>query len=80
MADDQPNNFHEPPESPWSSRRWLARLSVSFLIFAAFLVWTAYRGMEAHVISGPRAAFYCLCALLSFVLFLLGTRERHRRS
>ena len=66
----------------WSRRRWLARLSFSFLIIAAFLVYAAYRGSQTHVIGQGRAMLYYLGALLfSFVLFLLGTpAKRHRRA
>ena len=66
------------PESFWSNRRWLGRLSFSFLIVAIFLVYSGYRGMEQHVVSPARAVFYFLGALLAFVLFLLGVRARHR--
>ncbi len=59
-----------------SRRRWLARLSVSFLIVAAFLGYTAYRGWQSHEISRGRMILYLIAAMLAFVLFLLGTAPK----
>jgi hypothetical protein len=70
---------NQPPEdSFWSNRRWLARLSFSFLIVAAFLLFTAYREMQAHALTAARASLYLIGALMAFVMFLLGVRARHR--
>ena len=62
----------------WSGRRWLARLSFSFLIIAAFLAYSGYKGAHDHSLSQGRVVLDYLCAMLAFVLFLAGVRARHR--
>jgi hypothetical protein len=62
----------------WSRRRWLSRLSVSFLIVAAWLFYLGYQGGKNHTFSQGRIVLCYISAFLSFSLFLLGTRERHR--
>lgn len=62
----------------WSGRRWLARLSFSFLVLAGCLVWTAYRGGQTQELSTSRITIFYALSIVSLVLFLLGTRERHR--
>ncbi len=59
-------------------RRWLARLSFSFLIIALFLAYTGYKGGKEHTLSEGRVMFYYVASMLAFALFLMGTRERHR--
>jgi hypothetical protein len=59
---------------------WLARLSFSFLIIAAVLVWTGYQGLNA---TGGQAAPWkiTLCfvgAGACIALFIAGVRQRHR--
>ncbi|HZL36028.1 MAG TPA: hypothetical protein VFC78_12000 [Tepidisphaeraceae bacterium] len=70
---------HEPGFNFWSRRRWLGRLSFSFLIIAGVLAYTAWRGSESHSLSETRIILYFFAAMLAFVLFLLGTRARHRK-
>jgi hypothetical protein len=66
-------------ENGFGSRgRWLSRLSVSFLIVAAWLFWLGYQGMKSHTFSQGRVVLCYVSAFLAFSLFLLGTRERHR--
>lgn len=62
----------------WSARGWLGRLSFSFLIIAAVLAYTGWNGTRTHALSGGRALLCYFAAMLAFVLFLMGTRERHR--
>ena len=61
------------------TRRWLARLSFSFLIVGFFLAWQGWKLVQ----SGPqgeqwRVLLYFAAALMSFVLGFMGVRERHR--
>jgi hypothetical protein len=72
---EKPDPDTDPPPDFWSRRRWLARLSFSFLIVAVYLVWTGTHHPEFG--QGRRMLFY-VGAALAFVLFLMGTRERHR--
>ena len=62
----------------FSLRRWLGRLSMSFLIVAACLAYSAWRGGQTGEVSHDRATAYYAGASVSFALFLIGTRERHR--
>jgi hypothetical protein len=58
-------------------RRWLARLSFSFLILAMVLAWTGYKASKLP----DRGTDVLLCyagAGVCLALFLAGTRERHR--
>lgn len=68
----------DTPANLWTRRAWLARLSVSFLMIAAVLVYTGYRGAQAHTLSNARVMLHYFAAMLAFVLFVMGTRERHR--
>jgi heme A synthase len=70
--------MNSPGNNFWSRRRWLARLSFSFLILAVFLGYTAYRGAQNHDLSHGRIALHLVAAALAFSLFLMGTREKHR--
>lgn len=61
-------------------RKWLARLSFSFIILAAVLAWEAWRTRRGD--RGPgrdRQAFALVtAAAVCFALGLRGVRERHR--
>jgi hypothetical protein len=61
-------------------RKWLARLSFSFMIFAAVLAYEGYH--IYHGQRGPRPAWMAYAffagAALCFGLALRGVRERHR--
>jgi hypothetical protein len=60
-------------------RPWLARLTFSFLIIAAFLFWTGYKAMAGRL--GPietwKIALYFLAGGMSLALFIAGLRARH---
>ena len=75
MENQQIPDPPQPPSDFWGRRRWLARLSFSFLIVAVYLAYTGYHHPELG--QGRKILFY-VGAMLAFVLFLLGTRERHR--
>jgi hypothetical protein len=62
----------------WDRRRWLARLSFSFLIIALWLFWIGYQGSTHHTLNGGRIMLCYVAAFLAFSLFLWGVRERHR--
>ncbi|MDB5174712.1 MAG: hypothetical protein JWN51_3485 [Phycisphaerales bacterium] len=70
----------EPDNDLWSRRRWLARLSLSFLIIGLWLAYTGFRGAQTHAFSHGRVMLCYVAAMLAFVLFAMGTRERHRPS
>jgi hypothetical protein len=58
-------------------RRWLARLSMSFLIVGFVLVWRGYQigqveGSTGRVVAAYLGAAACVAAGLA------GVRERHR--
>ena len=55
-------------------RKWLARLSFSFLILAAVLVWEGRRAHERGDSATPR---YLLAALFA-AAGIAGITERHR--
>jgi len=61
----------------FSTRRWLARLSVSLFIISFWLLWTGYKGLKSHTFEEWRVALVWVGALLSFVLGLMGVRARH---
>jgi len=67
-----------PGDDFWSRRRWLARLAFSFLIVAACLAYTGYRGAQNQSLSHERVVLCYVSAMLAFSLFLMGTREKHR--
>jgi hypothetical protein len=54
-------------------RRWLARLSFSFLIIAAVLLWEANK-----LGSGGRSSAYIVGAFVCIALGIIGIRARHR--
>ena len=55
-------------------RKWLARLSFSFLVLAAVLFWEGRRARE----RGETASGYYVGAALLTGAGLAGLRERHR--
>lgn len=61
-------------------RPWLARLSFSFFIIAAFLAWHVYQVVHGHAPPQSHAIIFLelVAAVLAFVLGILGIRERHR--
>jgi hypothetical protein len=62
------------------SRTWLARLSYSFFILAAVLLWELYNIHQGRRGNVPewRVILYLLGAGLGVVMGALGIRERHR--
>jgi len=62
------------------TRRWLARLSFSFLVIAFFLAWEGYKRYQATGSHGLEwhALLYWISAALSSVLAFVGISERHR--
>ena len=61
-------------------QRWLSRLSFSFFIVAAVLLWEVYKILQGQRGYVPqwRIGLYCIFAMLAFVLGGLGVRARHR--
>ena len=61
-------------------RKWLARLSFSFMIFAAVLAYEGYHIYHGQRGSRPTWMAYAFFggAALCFGLALRGVRERHR--
>ena len=68
--------FASPMETPV---RWLARLAMSFFVFAAVLAWEAYKAGQRHA-EPWRTGLYDFAAAAAIALGLAGTRERHRRA
>ena len=62
----------------FSARRWLSRLSLSFFIVSFWLLYTGYNGWKNHTFEEWRLMLTGVASLLSFVLGLMGVRERHR--
>ncbi|HET6248894.1 MAG TPA: hypothetical protein VFE47_14450 [Tepidisphaeraceae bacterium] len=62
----------------WSRKRWLARLAFSFLIVGVFLAYTGYHGYQDHTLTRDRVILLYFAAMLSFVMFVIGVRARHR--
>jgi hypothetical protein len=62
-------------------RKWLARLSFSFIILTVFFAWEGYRTRRGDRGPGQEAKMYAFftAAAVSFALGLVGVRERHRR-
>ncbi|MEO6436776.1 MAG: hypothetical protein ABIP55_13590 [Tepidisphaeraceae bacterium] len=56
-------------------RKWLARLSFSFLILAAVLAWEGRRAAQA----GRRSTLHYATAAVLAAAGIAGIRERHRR-
>lgn len=63
------------------TRRWLGRLSFSFLVVAFFLAWEGHRRyvMSGGVVDDWRTLLDFIGAALAMLLGLSGLRERHRR-
>jgi hypothetical protein len=60
-------------------QRWLARLSFSFFIFGAVLLWEAYQGVSGHrSVAGWRIGLYVAAAMMALALGAIGIRARHR--
>jgi hypothetical protein len=66
----------------WHSitRRWLARLSISFFVIAFFLAWEGYKRYNAAggAVDDWRTLLDFVAAGLSLILGFTGVRERHR--
>lgn len=62
------------------TRRWLARLSFSFLVIALFLAWAGYKRYQAGGSQGVdwRTLLDWFAAVVSAVLAFAGISERHR--
>ena len=61
------------------TRRWLARLSMSFMIIAFFLAYQGYRRYQIlHGEADWRVILNFFAATVSIVLAFIGVRERHR--
>ncbi|HTL28923.1 MAG TPA: hypothetical protein VL282_06880 [Tepidisphaeraceae bacterium] len=60
--------------------RWLSRLSFSFFIIAAVLVWEIYKSLigERGPVPQWRIALYLLATVISITLGAMGVRARHR--
>lgn len=59
--------------------RWLARLAMSFFIIAAVLTWYAYQALQ-HGAPLWRPAMNLFAAAAAVAMWVIGTREKHRRS
>jgi hypothetical protein len=59
---------------------WFVRFRFSFLIIAAFLAWTGYKGEMpgAGYLPASQIAFYWLGAALCVVLGVVAFRRQHR--
>jgi hypothetical protein len=55
-------------------RKWLARLSFSFLILAAVFAWEGHRASD----RGVKPRYYYAIALIALGLGIMGIHERHR--
>ena len=61
------------------TRRWLGRLSVSFMIVAFFLAYEGYKRYQIlHGQADWQVSLNFFAATLSLVLAFAGVRERHR--
>ena len=62
-------------------RRWLARLTFSFIIIGAVLLWTGYKDLgHGETPRRPTRALVCFIAGgACMALAANGMRERHRR-
>jgi hypothetical protein len=63
-------------------QRWLARLSFSFFIVAAVLLWEAWQCATGRRPGTPqwRMTLYLIAAMLAMALGAMGIRARHRDS
>jgi hypothetical protein len=70
--------YHSPMRSALSP--WLARFSTSFIILGGFLLWESYKAVHGQLgpISNGRIVLFLIGATVSFVLAVVGIRERHR--
>lgn len=61
-------------------RHWLARLSFSFLIVAAVLLWTGYQALRSPAAGVPtwKITLYFLGGGACAALFVAGVKQRHR--
>ena len=64
-----------------SPRKWLARLSFSFMLVAAVLAWEGYKSLRGDrgEVSDTRVALCFVGAAIGFALGFAGARERHRQ-
>lgn len=61
------------------TRRWIARLSISFFVVAFFLGWEGYKRFNASGgVMDWRTLLDFVAAALSLILGFAGVRERHR--
>ena len=58
-------------------RRWLARLSFSFIILAAILAWEGYKASKLPGKQSAKFAYFA-GAGVCLVLGMMGIKERHR--
>ena len=61
----------------WSRRRWLARLSTSFLIIAVWLAYVAWKGQQTHALHQGQILLCYGGAAVCFAMFIMGVRARH---
>lgn len=59
-------------------RRWLARLSFSFIILAAVLTWEGYKIATRDSARSQRSLYYFVAAGACAAIGLAGVRQRHR--
>jgi hypothetical protein len=61
-------------------KQWLARLSFSFLIVGAVLLWTGYTALRAPAEDVPawQITLYFLGAGGCAALFIAGVKQRHQ--
>ena len=58
---------------------WLARFSFSFFILSGLLAWESYKAVHGQLaVSSGRIVLFMVGAVVSFVLAVVGVRERHR--
>jgi hypothetical protein len=63
-------------------RRWLGRLTFSFMILACVLLWTGYKDLTGDATHPRRTGRALLCFVgggACMALASAGMRERHRR-
>jgi len=61
-------------------QRWLGRLSFSFVIIGAVLLWESYKILSGRVVGVPtwRVGLYLAGAVCALAVGALGIRQRHR--
>jgi hypothetical protein len=69
------------PGTKETIRRWIGRLTFSFVIIAAAMAWEGYKalGTEGRPQRPARAMGCFIAAGASMALASAGMRERHRR-